>query len=83
MRDTLSELSEAITRLDHVLRSIGPGIELSAIEVGGSRYAGRILSDAIKASPSFLSTTLYQDCADRSPQSLELCGVSVRSKADV
>lgn len=82
MSDTLTDLANAIMRLDNVLRSIGPGVELTAIEVGGSRYAGHALSDALKASPSFIRGGLYPHDAYKSPQIAEVCGVPIRVARD-
>ncbi len=77
MNDTLSELIEAVHRLQYVIKSIGPGIEVTAIEIGGGRYAGHILDTALLASPSFLQKGIYPD-AHNSPQIKEVVGVKLR-----
>ncbi len=76
MSDTLSALAEAVHRLQHVIKSIGPDIELTAIEIGGSRYASHILDTALLASPSFLRRGSYPD-ARNSPQIKEVVGVQI------
>ncbi len=76
MSDKLQELIEAVHRLQNVIRSIGPEIHLTGIEIGGGRFAGYSLDRAIQASPSFLQSELYPD-ARKSPQVRELMGVRI------
>lgn len=77
MSDTLADLAAAVHGLQRVIRAIGPDIELTAIEVGGSRYAGHMLDTALLASPSFLRGGIYPD-ARNSPQIKEVVGVQIR-----
>lgn len=76
MKDALQELAEAVHRLQNVIKSIGPNIELTGIQIGGGKYAGYALDDALRASASFLRGDLYPD-ARNSPQVRKIMDVEI------
>jgi uncharacterized protein (DUF1786 family) len=76
MKDTLAELVQAVHRLQNVIKSIGPDIELTAIQIGGGKYAGFALDRAMQASASYLQCDAYPD-ARNNPEIRRVMGVEI------